>query len=209
MIDGGIFYSGKTCMDVDCTQGACCIEGVCSIATKTDCLSSGGVYQGNGTTCTPDPCAMPCCVGCGFSAFDGSGRLFLTQTAIISVHEHYDPTPCTLDFSGTEVVTVSPGTCEQTTTMCTGSGHETCAGFDNDIGVETFSGGCRIPSGSINCGNCGGACATLSESVSLSTEFIGTPWTTVSATYRYKDCSNAFSNMHLDVYLSDECDGGC
>lgn len=37
--------------------GACCISGVCSITTGADCVSNAGTYQGNDTTCSPDPCA--------------------------------------------------------------------------------------------------------------------------------------------------------
>lgn len=40
--------------------GACCIEGVCFISTSEDCTAAGGMYQGNDTTCTPDPCFSGC-----------------------------------------------------------------------------------------------------------------------------------------------------
>ncbi len=38
-----------------CT-GACCIDGICSIETEVNCVGSFGFYQGDGTTCDPDPC---------------------------------------------------------------------------------------------------------------------------------------------------------
>jgi hypothetical protein len=37
--------------------GACCIEGVCSVLTETNCLAMSGTYQGDGTGCAGDPCA--------------------------------------------------------------------------------------------------------------------------------------------------------
>ncbi len=36
--------------------GACCLGEVCSQETYDDCVALGGVYQGNGTSCTPNPC---------------------------------------------------------------------------------------------------------------------------------------------------------
>ncbi|MDH3627230.1 MAG: multicopper oxidase domain-containing protein [Acidobacteriota bacterium] len=36
--------------------GACCAPGGCVVTSDTNCASMSGTYQGNGTTCTPDPC---------------------------------------------------------------------------------------------------------------------------------------------------------
>ncbi len=36
--------------------GACCLTDDCIILTPADCANQGGTYQGNGTTCTSDPC---------------------------------------------------------------------------------------------------------------------------------------------------------
>jgi hypothetical protein len=37
--------------------GACClINGTCAVVSPASCLSQGGAYQGDGTTCTPNPC---------------------------------------------------------------------------------------------------------------------------------------------------------
>ncbi|MGQ0629217.1 MAG: DNRLRE domain-containing protein, partial [Phycisphaerales bacterium] len=44
--------------------GACCEDGVCTILSAAACTSSGGVYQGNNTVCSPNPCPPPtgaCC----------------------------------------------------------------------------------------------------------------------------------------------------
>jgi hypothetical protein len=48
--------------------GACCIhEAQCMILTVGDCAAAGGIFQGGGTTCDPNPCpydsARVCCDG--------------------------------------------------------------------------------------------------------------------------------------------------
>jgi hypothetical protein len=37
--------------------GACCIEGECFLLGMDQCVSQGGVYQGDGVSCAPSPCA--------------------------------------------------------------------------------------------------------------------------------------------------------
>ncbi len=39
--------------------GACCIGEVCTVVTEDDCLGNQGVYQGDDTTCDPNPCELP------------------------------------------------------------------------------------------------------------------------------------------------------
>jgi spore coat protein A, manganese oxidase len=50
-------------------SGACCLPGgVCEILAPTICAAQGGVYQGDGTSCTPNPCTDPigaCCFADG------------------------------------------------------------------------------------------------------------------------------------------------
>ena len=47
--------------------GACCIpNGTCLVTTAAHCTLLGGLYQGNGAACSPNPCPQPtgaCCVG--------------------------------------------------------------------------------------------------------------------------------------------------
>lgn len=38
--------------------GACCVGGSCEVMTESDCVSAGGEYQGDDTTCDPNPCAV-------------------------------------------------------------------------------------------------------------------------------------------------------
>lgn len=51
---------------LDCQPGvgACCIDGVCSVTTATNCTSQGGSYLGDGSTCAGVNCPVPnqaCC----------------------------------------------------------------------------------------------------------------------------------------------------
>jgi len=40
--------------------GACCLPGgVCQILNQIDCGNSGGTYQGDNTSCSPNPCPQP------------------------------------------------------------------------------------------------------------------------------------------------------
>lgn len=51
----------------DGAEGACCgSEGDCRVTTEEDCVAAGGVYQGDGVPCEPNPCVDPitgaCCL---------------------------------------------------------------------------------------------------------------------------------------------------
>ncbi len=49
---------------VECIPtGACCVGSVCTIETESDCNDIEGTYQGNDTTCDPNPCPEISCVG--------------------------------------------------------------------------------------------------------------------------------------------------
>lgn len=63
-------YSNYCCIQISVVSGpcggACCVGETCSITTPAQCGAAGGVYQGDNTNCTPNPCALPrggCCVG--------------------------------------------------------------------------------------------------------------------------------------------------
>ncbi|HKQ96509.1 MAG TPA: multicopper oxidase domain-containing protein, partial [Candidatus Polarisedimenticolia bacterium] len=48
--------------------GACCQGAACTSQTPAACLALPGLYQGNGTTCSPNPCFVPtgaCCASNG------------------------------------------------------------------------------------------------------------------------------------------------
>ena len=47
-------------------EGACCLDGNCSLVTETQCLSANGSWEGANTSCSGDPCTEPsgaCCFG--------------------------------------------------------------------------------------------------------------------------------------------------
>jgi len=52
----------------ECEIGACCqADGSCTVLPAAGCQAVGATYQGDGTTCAPNPCSGPpvgaCCVG--------------------------------------------------------------------------------------------------------------------------------------------------
>jgi hypothetical protein len=66
-------WSGANCQP---GIGACCMPtGVCSVIAMTDCAASGGLYQGDGTSCQDVSCPQPqgaCCFPNGFCAILGA-----------------------------------------------------------------------------------------------------------------------------------------
>jgi len=56
---------------VEEVTGACCAgDGSCSVRTEDQCTAAGGTYQGDGTSCSPNPCPQPTTGAC--CAADGS-----------------------------------------------------------------------------------------------------------------------------------------
>jgi hypothetical protein len=69
-------YSGDNtvCSPNPCPQpsGACCNGTTCNIRTSTNCIATGGVYQGNGQPCLGQPGnRITCCT----ANFNGAGGL--------------------------------------------------------------------------------------------------------------------------------------
>ncbi len=90
--------------------GACCIGDECTITSELEC---GGVWQGLGTTCDPNPCVLPACCEGAFQAFDGSERYFNTRT--VSFIDTENACDCYLskdDCSGSYTEGYDPDTCE-------------------------------------------------------------------------------------------------
>ena len=48
------------------TVGACCVDDVCIITAESGCTEAGGIFQGIGTICDPNPCGGAvtgaCCI---------------------------------------------------------------------------------------------------------------------------------------------------
>lgn len=57
---GDTMNIGEDCDSVTCIGlGACCDAGQCSFGSQASC-ETPGEYQGDGTTCEPNPCGPPC-----------------------------------------------------------------------------------------------------------------------------------------------------
>jgi spore coat protein A len=66
-------------------SGGCCQGSTCTIETQADCGTLSGVYQGDGTSCSPNPCAVAfgaCCASDGTcseesqTSCEGGGGVF-------------------------------------------------------------------------------------------------------------------------------------
>jgi hypothetical protein len=90
--------------------GACCIANVCSTATQAACT---GTYQGNATTCTPDPCAPPvtgaCCINnvCSVTTQAGCAGTYQNNGTTCN------PDPCAIPITG--ACCTNAGACTVTT----------------------------------------------------------------------------------------------
>lgn len=139
--------------------GACCVGEGCSILSAADCAAAGGVYQGNGSSCAPNPCVTPtgaCCI-------DGVCSI-LTEGDCNSAGGSYqgddtpcDPDPCPLGAccDGADCFETDEDTCTDDGRIFKGIG-TTCA--DPDIcptGACCDSGSCYIDS-QFNCESFGG-----------------------------------------------------
>jgi len=52
-------------LSLNAGTGACCIGGVCSDETHTQCANAGGIFRGQGISCDPNPCGPEygqCCI---------------------------------------------------------------------------------------------------------------------------------------------------
>ncbi len=88
--------SGGPCACGDCggagTTGACCIDGECSILSATDCATAGGIYKGDGTLCSPNPCCTNCsCFLVANPPFEDAGICYTIQECDLTFS---NPVPC-------------------------------------------------------------------------------------------------------------------
>ena len=111
---------GTTWDEVVCsppTTGACCDAlGGCVVRTSAECATAGGAYQGDGTTCSPNPCPQlgTCCIG-GVCTF----VLQANCTGVWTLGGACSPNPCT---QPTGSCCALDGTCTLTTQAnCTGT----------------------------------------------------------------------------------------
>jgi spore coat protein A len=89
--------------------GACCQGSTCSLQTPNACLALPGAYQGDGTSCSPNPCFVPtgaCCAANGTctegtqsactsagGAYQGDGSACAGTDCPIVLTPYLDPLP--------------------------------------------------------------------------------------------------------------------
>ena len=140
------------------TTGACCFtDGSCQILSQTNCTSQNGVYQGNGTTCTPNPCPQPT----GACCFANGSCQILTQADCGAQSGSYQgddtvcmPNPCQ---QPTGACCFTDGSCQElTAAACT-----TANGSYQGDGTTCMPNPCPQPTGA--CCFTNGTCQVLTE----------------------------------------------
>lgn len=139
--------------------GACCVGADCSILSEADCATAGGIYQGNGFPCAPNPCVMPtgaCCIDTACSILteadcNTAGGIYQGDDTTC------DPDPCAIGAccDGSYCVETDETTCTDAGRIFQGVG-TTCA--DPDIcptGACCNNFSCTIDS-QFNCESFGG-----------------------------------------------------
>lgn len=137
-----------TCRPALGQTGACCLANdVCLDTTALECIQFGGDYQGNGTDCTPNPCAPEgaCC------RTDGT-CVQLTQGACAQIGGNYlgNGTSCVSCPDPTGACCFTNGSCsilEADQCAAAGGAYE---GDDTTCGAGTCpgpSGACCLPNG--------------------------------------------------------------
>ncbi|HEV8337190.1 MAG TPA: multicopper oxidase domain-containing protein [Candidatus Polarisedimenticolia bacterium] len=108
---GGVSWKPKLVIDYtpQAISGGCCQGGTCTIQTAANCLSVGGTYRGDGTSCTPNPCVAAtgaCCASngtcsevsqstctTGGGAYQGDGSTCATADCPIQLTPYLDALP--------------------------------------------------------------------------------------------------------------------
>ncbi len=92
---GDLYTEGQPCSIYTCAAtGACCIpDGTCQVLTQIACAMASGTYQGDSTSCTPNPCPPPtgaCCLSGG-----ACQEVSQSDCTSMSGIYHGDATTCT------------------------------------------------------------------------------------------------------------------
>ncbi len=168
-----IVTTGNPCLCGDCggstpsTPGACChTDGSCDIQTSAGCASSGGAYQGDGTTCVDVDCTN--CPQVSLSWASGAGNVptcggtdCLTSARLLawSQSDGEITTKCRFHADGTFniVCTTTP---PPSSTTCTGTGSWSFDYYlDTSTGIYTVVFTVNAP----GCGTCCGVSHTQTE----------------------------------------------
>jgi cysteine-rich repeat protein len=80
---GGVSWKPKLVIDYtpQVATGGCCQGATCTVTTSSNCLTLGGVYQGNGTSCSPNPCFVATGACCAANGTCTEGTQSACQTA--------------------------------------------------------------------------------------------------------------------------------
>ncbi len=144
-----------------CGGGACCRSGFCDIETADDCGVDGGVYQGDDTTCDPNPCCTSCFMS-GFQAFTGASRWFRTQTETHSLSGQCHENTVGQSYSIISVAFTDDIECSGGECSCSGSASCHTEPPDCDCSVDCTGCGDFFPlicdPEDCNCGPFSGSC---------------------------------------------------
>lgn len=119
-------------------SGACCFaDGDCTLLQPGDCSLQGGTYQGDGTTCSPNPCPQPtgaCCFG------DTSCTVLSAIDCSLEGGQYQgDDVPCTPGLCPllTGACCFNDGSCDELTQADCGSAGGTYRGDNSICDVDT------------------------------------------------------------------------
>ena len=100
-------------------EGACCFEsGDCVIGTESECTTDGGVFQGEGSSCDPNPCPQlgACCLEEVCFVLN-EYRCFTLGGSYVGDGSRCDPLPCPVlgacCLLNGDCVLVTSGECRQ------------------------------------------------------------------------------------------------
>jgi len=110
-VDGGDIqaFADRLIGGVSCTPpvtGACCLaDGRCRQDTQAACATSGGIYQGDNTACTPNLCPQPLAIECCPGNFNADGVVSELDAAgfinaVLNPPPPETPSFCRADING-------------------------------------------------------------------------------------------------------------
>ncbi len=129
--------------------GACCgEERTCVVLTCTECRLAGGVWQGAGTVCDPNPCPRPAAGACCYE--DGTCSIGTESECHGGAYQgdgtDCDPNPCPQPATG--ACCAPNGDCQVSASgACDGTYQGDATDCDPNPCPQTATGACCAPSG--------------------------------------------------------------
>lgn len=142
--------------------GACCDLETCYVTTSATCAGAGHYYEGDGTTCSPNPCPPygACCYGAGLCAFTLQGSCESVLSGTWQGDESdCDPNPCPQP-DPTGACCASDGGCTVVTAASCSSGGGTYEGDDTTCSPNP----CPQPDPTGACCASDGSCSVTTSS---------------------------------------------